>query len=78
MTTIGILGVGHLAGLMMRGLAGSDYRLVLSPRNAEVAAQLAGEHGCEIADSNQALVDYLKSREPDPTAPPYLDGSPAP
>lgn len=57
MTTIGILGVGHLAGLMMRGLAGSGYRLVLSPRNAEIAAQLAGEHGCEIADSNQALVD---------------------
>ena len=57
MTTIGILGVGHLAGLMLRGLAGSGYRLVLSPRNAEIAAQLAGEHGCEIADSNQALVD---------------------
>ncbi|KVV01761.1 MULTISPECIES: hypothetical protein [unclassified Pseudomonas] len=32
----------------------------------------------DLAQSNQALVDYLKSREPDPTAPPYLDGSPAP
>ncbi|MGY2200040.1 hypothetical protein [Pseudomonas gingeri] len=31
-----------------------------------------------LAQSNQALVDYLKSREPDPSAPPYLDGSPAP
>ncbi|MGY2221865.1 hypothetical protein ACW9IK_04165 [Pseudomonas gingeri] len=29
-----------------------------------------------LAQSNQALVDYLKSREPDPSAPPYLDGSP--
>jgi len=31
-----------------------------------------------LAQSNQALVNYLKSREPDPSAPPYLDGSPAP
>ncbi|MFC3939658.1 hypothetical protein CCU68_18915 [Pseudomonas gingeri NCPPB 3146 = LMG 5327] len=31
-----------------------------------------------LAQTNQALVDYLKSREPDPSAPPYLDGSPAP
>jgi len=31
-----------------------------------------------LDQSNQALVDYLKSREPDPSAPPYLDGSPAP
>lgn len=57
MTTIGILGVGHLAGLMMRGLEGSGYRLVLSPRNAEVAAKLAHDYGCEIALSNQAVVD---------------------
>lgn len=57
MTTIGILGVGHLAELMVRGLQGSGYRLVLSPRNAEVAARLAAEHGCEVAASNQAVVD---------------------
>jgi pyrroline-5-carboxylate reductase len=56
-TTIGILGVGHLAELMVRGLAGSGYRLVLSPRNAEVAARLAAEHGCKVAASNQAVVD---------------------
>ncbi|MCO7576098.1 MULTISPECIES: hypothetical protein [Pseudomonas chlororaphis group] len=31
-----------------------------------------------LAQSNQALVDLIKSREPDPNAPPYLDGSPAP
>lgn len=57
MTTIGILGVGHLAELMVRGLAGQGYRLVLSPRNADMAARLAAEHGCEVAASNQALVD---------------------
>lgn len=57
MTTVGILGVGHLAELMVRGLAGQGYRLVLSPRNADMAARLAAEHGCEVAASNQALVD---------------------
>ena len=31
-----------------------------------------------LAQSNQALVDLIKSREPDPDAPPYLDGTPAP
>jgi hypothetical protein len=28
-----------------------------------------------LALSNEQLVAYLKSREPDPDAPPYLDGS---
>lgn len=31
-----------------------------------------------LAQSNQALVDLIKSREPDPNAPPYLDGTSAP
>ncbi|KRP46402.1 hypothetical protein TU73_10570 [Pseudomonas libanensis] len=31
-----------------------------------------------LAQSNQALVDLIKSREPDPNVPPYLDGKPAP
>lgn len=57
MTTIGLLGVGHLAGLMVRGLKGSGYRLLLSPRNAETAARLAEAHGCDIAPTNQAVVD---------------------
>ena len=57
MTTIGILGTGHLAEMMVRGWAWSGYRLVLSPRNAEVAARLAAEHGCKVAASNQAVVD---------------------
>ncbi len=57
MTTIGILGTGGLAALMVRGVQGAGYRLVLSPRNAEVAARLAADHGCEVAASNQAVVD---------------------
>ena len=57
MTTIGILGVGHLAELMVRGLQGSGYGLILSPRGTETAARLATEHGCEVATSNQAVVD---------------------
>jgi pyrroline-5-carboxylate reductase len=56
-TTIGILGAGHLAELMVRGLAGSGFRLVLSPRNAEVAARLAADHACEVGISNQAVID---------------------
>jgi pyrroline-5-carboxylate reductase len=56
-TTLGILGTGHLAALLVRGLAGSGYRIVLSPRNAEVAARLSAEHGCAVGESNQAVVD---------------------
>lgn len=57
MTTIGILGVGCLAELMVRGLQGSGYRPLLSPRGAEVSARLAATYGIEIAASNQAVVD---------------------
>lgn len=57
MTTIGILGVGGLAGLMVRGWQGTGYRLLLSPRNAAVAERLAADYGCEVATSNQELVD---------------------
>lgn len=57
MTTVGILGVGGLAGLMLRGLQGSDYRFILSPRGAETAARLAQEFGAEVAASNQEVVD---------------------
>lgn len=57
MTSLGLLGAGHLAELVVRGLSGSGYRLILSPRNASVAARLAAEHGCDVAAGNQALVD---------------------
>lgn len=57
MTTIGFLGVGHLAALMVRGLAGQGYRLVLSPRNPATAARLANAYGATVATSNQDVVD---------------------
>lgn len=59
MTTIGILGTGGLAALMVRGVQGAGYRLILSPRNARVAARLAEDYGCEVASSNQALIDAV-------------------
>lgn len=56
---VGFLGAGHLASYTVAGLrhAGDRRRLLVSPRNAEVAAQLAEQHGCEIAPSNQVLVE---------------------
>lgn len=57
MATIGILGVGGLASLLMRGLQGSGHRFILSPRGAETAAQLAKNFGAEVAASNQAVID---------------------
>jgi pyrroline-5-carboxylate reductase len=56
-TTIGILGAGHLAEMMVRGLQGAGYRFVLSPRGVETAARLAAAYGCEVAASNQEVVD---------------------
>jgi pyrroline-5-carboxylate reductase len=56
-TTIGILGVGGLAELMVRGLQGSGYRILLSPRGASVSARLSSTFGCEVAKTNQAVVD---------------------
>ena len=55
--TIGILGVGALASLMLRGLQGAPYRFLLSPRGAEMSARLAAEFRHEVAASNQQLID---------------------
>ncbi len=56
---LGILGTGHLASYTVAGLrhAGDRRRIILSPRNASTAAQLAEEHGCEVASSNQDVID---------------------
>ena len=59
MTSLGFLGAGHLTELLVRGVSGCGYRLIVSPRNAEVAARLSAEHGCDVAASNQALVDAV-------------------
>lgn len=54
---IGLLGIGHLAGFLVQGAQGAGHEFVLSPRNAERADDLARRFGCQVADSNQALVD---------------------
>lgn len=57
--TLGILGVGHLATYTVTGLRRNDdqRQIVLSPRNAEAAKQLANNSQCTIADNNQAVID---------------------
>lgn len=57
MATVGFLGAGSLAGLMLRGLEGSGHRFVLSPRGAGTAVRLAAEFNCAVATSNQEVVD---------------------
>ncbi|MFC6673802.1 NAD(P)-binding domain-containing protein [Marinobacterium aestuariivivens] len=58
--TLGIIGAGHLASYTVAGLrnGGDDRRILVSPRNREVAAGLADTHGCEVMGSNQAVIDH--------------------
>lgn len=57
--SLGIIGVGNLAQFVVQGLrhAGDGRDIVLSPRGAAMARQLADAHGCRIAADNQAVVD---------------------
>jgi pyrroline-5-carboxylate reductase len=57
--TLGIIGTGRLASFLVGGLrhAGDRRRIVLSPRGAETAAHLAAHYGCEVAATNQDVVD---------------------
>ena len=59
MTTLGILGIGHLSEHLVAGWMRSEDppELLLSPRNAEKAQALAERFGLPIAADNQALVD---------------------
>jgi pyrroline-5-carboxylate reductase len=54
---IGLLGVGHLADYLVRGAQKGGHQFLLSPRSAAKAADLAARYGCEIAASNQAVVE---------------------
>lgn len=56
-TTVGILGIGELAGFILQGAAGGGYRFILSPRSAYRAADLAKRFGAEVASDNQAVCD---------------------
>jgi pyrroline-5-carboxylate reductase len=57
--TVGIVGVGHLAGYLVAGWhsARPDLKIVLSPRNADQVARLAARYGATVASDNQAVVD---------------------
>lgn len=56
---VGILGVGHLAQFVVRGLRRVSHRrpIYLSPRNAEQSERLVREHGCIGCASNDEVVE---------------------
>ena len=56
--TVGVLGVGHLTTHVVHGFAAgaAPFDILLSPRNAELAADLSTKFGLEIAVDNTALV----------------------
>jgi pyrroline-5-carboxylate reductase len=59
MTTLGFLGTGHITTAMVTGLGSSDGdHIWLSPRNAEVAADLARRFPhVSVGASNQVVLD---------------------
>jgi pyrroline-5-carboxylate reductase len=56
---VGIIGTGHLAGYLVEGLrrAAHDLQIILSPRNAVRAADLASRFGATVASTNQEVAD---------------------
>ncbi len=58
-TPLGILGTGHLASYTVAGLRNNagNIDIILSPRNRTVARNLAKKYDCEIASSNQDVID---------------------
>ena len=59
MDAIGIVGVGRLAGFLVEGLrhGGCAAPILLSPRNAKRAAELAERFDCRVMPDNQAVAD---------------------
>jgi pyrroline-5-carboxylate reductase len=59
MTRLGIIGTGHFASYFIAALrrGGYDGDIVLSPRNAEMAARIARDHRCRVAPSNADVLD---------------------
>lgn len=57
--SLAIIGVGHLASFLVRGLRrfGFEGEIVLSPRNAKKARQLARKETCQVAMSNQEAIE---------------------
>lgn len=56
MAKIGFLGTGEIAAAMVRGLAGQGHQILVSERNAEIAAGLAAEFDEVSVAENDAVV----------------------
>lgn len=56
---LGILGVGHLASYVVAGLrrAKDKRKIILSPRNNEYSQNLKSAYNCDIATSNQDVIN---------------------
>ena len=53
---LGFLGTGDIAATLVRGLHGQDHQILVSPRNADVAARLASEvPGLMIAPNEEVV-----------------------
>jgi pyrroline-5-carboxylate reductase len=59
----GIIGTGRLAGYLVEGMrrVRPDLQIILSPRNAVRAAELASRFGAAVARSNQEVADAADS-----------------
>lgn len=56
MARIGFIGTGEIASLMVQGLAGQGHEIVVSDRNAEVAARLAATvPGLRVASNREVV-----------------------
>lgn len=56
MARLGFIGTGEITAAMVRGLAGQGHRILVSPRNATVAATLVAEvEGVAIAPNDQVV-----------------------
>ncbi len=56
---LGIIGVGGLAGFVVEGLrrAGDERAILLSPRGAAVAGELAARFGARVMADNQSVIE---------------------
>ncbi|NEY90287.1 NAD(P)-binding domain-containing protein [Tabrizicola oligotrophica] len=56
MARVGFIGTGEIASLMVQGLAGQGHEIVVSDRNAEVAARLAATvPGLRVASNREVV-----------------------
>jgi pyrroline-5-carboxylate reductase len=58
MTSLGVIGTGQLASYFIAALrrGGYDGKILLSPRNADIASTLARNHHCVVASSAEEVL----------------------